>query len=115
LVKHGKHDSQALSYILIIKAFVCFHSEVGFNNWTGTGTGHDGHAANSTEEPAPTLVIVKNATQAAEDALKLKSNSTATPSASASGAAKPNSGASGIYAGMLPLAAAAIGVLAIGL
>jgi hypothetical protein len=103
---------------LLLIELTVIYSEVGFTNWSAIPqAGHEGHADHGAESPAPAFVIVKNATQAAEDALKIKSNSTASPSPSANapGAAKSNSGASGIYAGMLPIAAAAIGALAIGL
>ncbi|KAL7321237.1 hypothetical protein PS15m_001027 [Mucor circinelloides] len=83
--------------------------QVGTANWTALGNSHEG-------EPAPTIVIVKNATQAAADAIAIKANSTASASASASGAAatQTGSGASNIYAGILPFAAA-IGALAVAL
>ncbi|CAO0789669.1 unnamed protein product [Mucor circinelloides] len=83
--------------------------QVGTANWTALGNSHEG-------EPAPTIVIVKNATQAAADAIAIKANSTASASASASGAAatQTGSGASSIYAGILPFAAA-IGALAVAL
>lgn len=97
---------------MIIKHCAFFYSEVGSTNWSAIPQGdqHD-HAGHGAESPAPSFVIVKNATQAAEDALKIKSNSTTSPSA---GADQSNSGASGIYAGMLPIAAAAVGALAMG-
>lgn len=87
----------------------CSSSQVGTANWTALGNSHEG-------EPAPTIVIVKNATQAAADAIAIKANSTASASASASGAAatQTGSGASNIYAGILPFAAA-IGALAVAL
>ncbi|KAL7335569.1 hypothetical protein PS15p_201020 [Mucor circinelloides] len=83
--------------------------QVGTANWTALGNSHE-------SEPAPTIVIVKNATQAAADAIAIKANSTASASASASGAAatQTGSGASNIYAGILPFAAA-IGALAVAL
>lgn len=86
-------------------------SQVGTANWTALGNDHEG-------EPAPTIVIVKNATQAAADAIAIKNNATASASASASAsdaaASQTGSGASSIYAGVLPFAAA-IGALAIAL
>lgn len=90
------------------------YSQVGTTNWTALGDDHEG-------EPAPTVVIVKNATQAAADAIAIKNNATASASASGaaasqtgSGATQTGSGASSIYAGALPFAAA-IGALAIAL
>ncbi|GAN05508.1 conserved hypothetical protein [Mucor ambiguus] len=81
--------------------------QVGTANWSALGNDHQG-------EPAPTLVIVKNATQAAADAIAIKANTTASASASASSAAATQTGsaANSIYAGVLPFAAA-IGALAI--
>lgn len=84
------------------------YSEVGINNWTAIpGVSTNGEAA-------PALVVVKNATQAAADALAIKNNSTATAAPSASDHSghaghmpgnAPNAGNS-LYAGLLPVAAA---------
>ncbi|KAF1807404.1 hypothetical protein V8B55DRAFT_1465376 [Mucor lusitanicus] len=85
--------------------------QVGTANWTAFGNDHEG-------EPAPTIVIVKNATQAAADAIAIKTNATASASASASAssaaATQTGSAANSIYAGVLPFAAA-IGALAVAL
>lgn len=80
------------------------YSEVGINNWTAIP------GVNANGETSPSLVVVKNATKAAADALAIKNNSTATPSASAStpgakASNAPNAGNS-LYAGLLPVAAA---------
>ncbi|GAA5815214.1 hypothetical protein MFLAVUS_008720 [Mucor flavus] len=72
--------------------------EVGSINWTSTSTAH----GSADGEPAPALIVVKNATQAAADALAIKGT------ASASAPAPTATGNSGnqIYAGLLPVVAA---------
>lgn len=80
-----------------------FISEVGINNWTAIP------GVNTVGETSPSLVVVKNATQAAADALAIKSNSTASASASASAPAasiSQKSAGNSMYAGLLPIAAA---------
>lgn len=86
----------------ICYSYFYFYSEIGSTNWTSLPP--------ATGEPAPTLIIVKNATQAAADALAIKG--TATASASGAAASSSTSAANSLYAGMLPIAAAiaAIGI-----
>lgn len=81
------------------------YSQVGTANWTAIGNDQEG-------EPAPTIVIVKNATQAAADAIAIKTNSTTSATSSGAAATQTGSGANSIYAGILPFAAA-VGALAI--
>ncbi|CEP19011.1 hypothetical protein [Parasitella parasitica] len=81
--------------------------QVGTANWTALGNDKEG-------EPAPTLVIVKNATQAAADAIAIKNNATTSTTSSSAAASQASSVASSIYAGALPFAAV-IGTLAIAL
>ncbi|KAI8641726.1 hypothetical protein BD408DRAFT_417818 [Parasitella parasitica] len=81
--------------------------QVGTANWTALGNDKEG-------EPAPTLVIVKNATQAAADAIAIKNNATTSTTSGGAAATQASSGASSIYSGALPFAAM-IGALAIAL
>ncbi|KAI9470486.1 MAG: hypothetical protein EXX96DRAFT_584495 [Benjaminiella poitrasii] len=86
--------------------------EVGTSNWTGIGT------TSGDEEPAPSLVVVNNATQAAADATKITSNSTSSgshsqPSASGTTTGNSDSGASSVYASLLPALAVIASSLAI--
>ena len=85
---------------ILIDAFFC--SQTGQNNWTAIP------GVNTNGETSPSLVVVKNATQAAADALAIKNNSTATASASASApaASKSPSAGNSLYAGLVPVAAA---------
>ncbi|KAI9333510.1 hypothetical protein BD770DRAFT_402847 [Pilaira anomala] len=72
--------------------------EVGSVNWASSSSSHGGD-----EEPAPALVVVKNATQAAADAIAIKGTASATGH---SAAATDASAANHIHAGLLPIAAA---------
>ncbi|RCI01878.1 hypothetical protein CU098_009859 [Rhizopus stolonifer] len=78
---------------------------VGTSNWTFVKAGDAG-------QESPALVVVKNATQAAADAIAIKSNSTASDSAHTTQATQTGSGANSIYAGILPFVAA-VGALAV--
>lgn len=86
------------------------NSEVGVNNWNVT----DGSAVG---EPAPVIVVVKNATQAAADALRIKNANNATASASGASSAPTagsTSAANCLIAGLVPVAAAAIAAAVLG-
>ncbi|KAI8387033.1 hypothetical protein BD560DRAFT_420224 [Blakeslea trispora] len=77
---------------------------VGTANWTFIKEGDSG-------KESPSLVVVKNATQAAADAIAIQSNHTeSSPSASSGSdhahASQAGSGASSMSAGILPLVAA---------
>ncbi|KAG2198738.1 hypothetical protein INT47_005423 [Mucor saturninus] len=79
--------------------------EVGTANWTSIPPAVSG-------EPAPTLLIVKNATQAAADAIAMKGTATASAhGASSTSSSSTTSAANNLYAGMLPIAAAAVAAI----
>lgn len=81
------------------------YSEVGTANWTSIPPEVSG-------EPAPGLIIVKNATQAAADAIAIKTTATASASGAATtGNSSSTSGANNLYAGILPIAAAAVAAI----
>ncbi|OBZ88122.1 hypothetical protein A0J61_03827 [Choanephora cucurbitarum] len=70
----------------------------GTANWTYVKQGDSG-------ETAPSLVVVKNATQAAADAIAIKANSTSNSTDGHDHASQTGSGANGMYTGVLPFVA----------
>ncbi|ORE11215.1 hypothetical protein BCV72DRAFT_327344 [Rhizopus microsporus var. microsporus] len=85
--------------------------EVGSTNWTSIPQpGVDSHSLNN---PAPALVVVKNATQAAADATSISHGHGSNSTSSSSGHENHTSGSNSLYLGLLPLIATTISALSV--